>query len=75
MTQDYYIIKTKDNEFVKVYAILDFHSKPKEFSEYGLYNTRRWKPEEIDIVEYPVWHKNILTHHRMYKYLNEKIII
>lgn len=30
----YYIIKTKDDEYVKVYAVLDFYSEPKEFSEF-----------------------------------------
>ena len=63
-----YIIKTKEGEFVKVYAVNDFYSEPKEFCEHG-FNGRRWKPEEVDIVVYPTKY----GHMRSYKYLDVDI--
>ena len=70
----YYIIKTNDGEYVKVYAVYGFHSEPKEFSEFG-FNGRRWKPSEVEVVEYPEWNGHVYARHRMYKYLHEKIDI
>lgn len=63
-----YIIKTKEGEFVKVYAINNFYSEPEEFCEHG-FNGRRWKPGEVDIVVYPTKH----SHRRSYKYLGVNI--
>ena len=75
----YYIIKTKEGEYVKVYAINDIFQgpnglvEPKEFSEYGLGDCRRWKSSEVDIVEYPIWECGMLMRRRTYKYIYEKI--
>lgn len=73
-TTPYYIIKTKEGEYVKVYAVMDFYSEPKEFSEFG-FDGRRWKPCEVEVVEYPIWVGNVLCQRRSYKYLHEKIEI
>lgn len=68
----YYIIKTKDGEFVKVYATMDSvtYSIPMEFSEY-VSNGRRWKPSEVEIVEYPTRYGQCRT----YDYIGENITL
>lgn len=63
-----YIIKTNENEFVKVYAVNNFYSEPEEFCEHG-FNGRRWKPGEVDVVVYPTKY----GHRRSYKYLGVDI--
>ena len=67
----YYIIKTKDDEYVKVYAVLDFYSEPKEFSEFT-FTGKRWYAHEVEVVEYPDGHGHQV---RMPKYLNVKITL
>lgn len=69
-----YIIKTKEDEFVIVYAVNDYYSKPKEFCEHGFYG-RRWKPSEVEVVEYPRYEHGNYTRYRTSKYLNADIKI
>lgn len=65
----YYIIKTKEGEFVKTYARTNIWGKPEEFSEF-IFDARSWKAHEVEIVEYP---DRKLGQCRTYKYLNTKI--
>lgn len=67
----YYIIKTKDNEFVKVYATMDSvsYSIPVEFSEFHS-NGRRWKPSDVEIVEYPTRYGQCRTYNYIGKSIN-----
>ena len=68
--EHYYIIKTKDGEFVKTYATHNFYMEPEEFWECG-FDWRRWKPEEVEVVEYPTKHGQ----KRSYKYVGVDIKI
>lgn len=61
----YYIIKTKEGEYVKVSPIFLGNAKPREFAEFGS-NTRRWKYNEVEIVELPTKYGR----ERTYKYLD-----
>ena len=70
----YYIIKTEDGEFVKVYEVLNYAGKPQYFCEFG-FNGRHWKASEVEIVEYPYYVGNTFYHRRTYKYINKKIEI
>ena len=65
----YYIIKTNEGEYVKVYAVLDFYSEPKEFSEFT-FTGRRWKAHEVEVVEYPDKHGHQT---RTYKYIGVEL--
>lgn len=67
----HYIIKTKDGEFVKVYAIMDSvsYSTPIEFSEFRS-NGRRWKPSDVEIVEYPTRYGQCRTYNYIGKNIN-----
>ena len=67
----YYIIKTKDNEFVKVYDTMDSvsYSIPVEFSEFRS-NGRRWKPKDVEIVEYPTKYGQCRTYNYIGKLIN-----
>lgn len=65
-----YIIKTKDDEFVRVYSVPDFYGDPEEFCEHG-FNGRRWKSNEVELVEYPTKHGPM----RAYKYIGTDIKI
>lgn len=68
--EHYYIIKTKDGEFVKTYATHNFYMEPEEFWECG-FDWRRWKPEEVEVVEYPTKHGQ----KRSYKYVGVDVKI
>ena len=70
----YYIVRTEDGEFVKVYAVCNTYSEPEYFCEFG-FNGRRWRAYEVEVVEYPYYCGNTLCHRRTYKYLHEDIEI
>lgn len=65
MNPNDYIIKTKDGEFVIVYAVKNFYSYPVEFCEHG-FEGRCWKPSEVELVEYPTKYGRWRT----YKYIH-----